>query len=704
MFRKSIGSSLSLAVLSLAASLAVPAFAQTQDDERQEATWRQETIIVTESRSGFGVSEASTATRTSTPIEKIPQSIQTLTSALIDDQDLQTLPDALKSVSGVVPTSTMQTLLQSSLIRGFSVNYYFDGMPTYQNPGGIGDPATLINVERIEVAKGPTSTLFGGGTGAPLSGLVNVVSKDPSDEFEGSVAVRAGSFNTLGGQAEVSVPLGDTVSLRLAGMTEQADSFIDFIDSDRSAIFPTIAWDISPDTRLVVRGRYNKLEQREYSGLPYELIEPTQLIDRFVYAGTEDGPRTTVENTQISAVLTHQFSDRVKGDIAISRYEGEYDEWASFPYGQISGTTYNFGNGWLTSTSEQNFATASLTAEIGEGLVRHTLLVGADIDNTDYFGAMYFNPVWAALDYANPPMTAPFGPLPALFYDEIDRMETRAVFVQDQVAIGDKLDITLGLRWTDLTVESSISGAATVNEDDRVTPRIGATYEVVDGVSLFAGYSEGFKGVVAGATYGITPEPETSQSYEGGLKFATPVEGLSGTISIFEITRQNVLTPDAANPFLYLQTGEQRAKGFEMDILYEPSPALSILFNYGNTDAKVTEDNALPLGDTLRAVPEHSGRLAARYRFQEGALDPLEIGAGVTFNSERELTLPNTTAVDGNILLDAQAAWDFGGFEASLSVINLLDDDSFEPYQYFGGQYVVPVQPRSAYITLTKSF
>ncbi|MBK8545112.1 MAG: TonB-dependent receptor plug domain-containing protein, partial [Caulobacteraceae bacterium] len=326
-------------LLLTAALCLAPSLAMAQEAEQRDS-WANEPIVVVGQRPSLAAPNASTATRTDTPVEEIPQSIQTLTRKLIEEQDQQTLKGALVNVPGVTPTSTVQTVLMPTLIRGFVVNYSYDGIPTYQLPAGVGDAATLINVERIEVAKGPTSTLYGGGSGAPLSGLINVVSRDPGTGFGGSIGLRAGSFNTLGFDADLNIPLGENVAFRINGMAEQADSFIDFIDSERYAIFPTLAWELSPDTRLVIRGRFNHLEQQEYAGVPYETIAS---FDRNQYAGASDAPPTEIENQQISAFLSHSFSENLEANVAVSRYEGSYEEWASFPYGQIAGTTYNFG-------------------------------------------------------------------------------------------------------------------------------------------------------------------------------------------------------------------------------------------------------------------------------------------------------------------------------------------------------------------------
>lgn len=690
-------------LIALAGALVVTSPALAQDDQAS-AGWTPE-IVVTGARDSYDAPAAVSGTRVATPVEKVPQSIQSLTRQLIEDQDLQNLTDALVNVSGVAPTSQAQAVLQPTLVRGFKVNYFVDGIPTYQLPEGAADPATLVFVDRIEVAKGPTSTLYGGGAGAPLSGLVNLVSRDPSTtNLSANAGLRAGSLNTWGGDADINLPLGDSVGFRISGMVESSGSFIDFVAMDRFGIFPSLLVKLGSDTKLVVRGRYNKVEQTEYSGIPAELLSPSLVIDRNVFAGARNAPRTSVENKAITGILTHSFSDRVQAEVSVNRTLNKFDEWATFPYGRIAGTVYNFGSARLPSDTQKTFVTGTVTAKLGDGGIRQTMLLGVDYDNTDYYARLDFNTAWGTVDFANPIAAPAFGAAPPVFYDQTDRLKSIAVFAQDQISIGERLDLTLGLRWTSLKVGSDLGLFGATQETSRkVTPRAGLTYRVAEGVSLFAGYSEGFQGVVGGAFYGITPKPETSQAWEGGVKLSAPIKGLTGTAAIYQVTRQNVLTA-IPNSFFYSQDGEQRARGAELDLIYEPVPAVSILFNYAYTDAKVTKATTIPVGDRLRAVPEHSARLAGRYRLLNGALKGLEAGAGVTLVSKRELTLPNTLAIGGSTLVDAQMSYDLGPVRLGISVVNLLGSKAFAPYQYLGGAYVTPVQPRSAFVTLRAGF
>jgi iron complex outermembrane receptor protein len=690
----------SLLALSAALVATTPAFAQEAD---KTSGWTSE-IVVTGQSTDYSITAATTATRTATPVEEIPQSIQTITRGLIDDQVLQNLTEALVNVSGVVPTSQAQAVLQPTLVRGFAVNTFIDGVPTYGLPPGVTDPATLVQVDRIEVAKGPSSTLYGGGSGAPLSGLINLVSRSPGDTLSGELTLRAGSFDTYGVSGGINLPVANGIGLRVDGFAEQADSFIDFVTSERYGLFPTLGLELGANTKLMVRGRYSQVEQTEYAGLPAELITPTRQIDRNVFAGARDAPRTSIENKAITGELTHNFSDRVTGTLVASRVLSDFEEWASFPFGQLQGTVYNFGTAFLPSDTDKTYVSGTISARLGEGAIRHTLLAGVDYDNTDYFAALFFNTAWATIDFANPLPAPAFGVTPPFFYDQTDKLESIAVFAQDQIALGDAIDVTVGLRWTRLKVGSDLGlFGATDGTYEKVTPRVGVTAKVANGISLFAGYAEGFQGVVGGAFFGLTPKPETSQAWEGGIKLAQPIPGLTGTIALYRITRQNVVTA-IPNTFFSSQAGEQRAQGVELDLVYEPSKAFSLLANYAYTDAEVTKDNTIPIGSRLRAVPKHGGRLAGRYRVLDGSLRGFEIGMGITAVSRRELTLPNTQSIKGLTLVDAQVSYDLGPVKLGVSGVNLLGSKGFAPYQYLGGAFVTPTQPRSAYVTLSTDF
>lgn len=289
-----------------------------------------------------------------------------------------------------------------------------------------------------------------------------------------------------------------------------------------------------------------------------------------------------------------------------------------------------------------------------------------------------------------------FGDKTPINSTQTDRYRTLATYVQDQAHYG-RWHFTGALRLTQLEFQEAEQG--TDKTYHHVSPRVGVNYDLLQGLALYAGYATAFR-----APFGFIgssiPKPETSRNIELGIKLDDKARKLSGTLAVFEQTRDNVATADPANPLVSIQTGQQRARGFEADMTWEPVRALSLLANYAYTQAVVTQDNTIPVGDTLARVPRHSGRLAFRYRVLDGAAEGLSFGAGITALGRRQLTLPNTVSVPGMATVDAQAAYDFGQYTLQLSGYNLTGRRSYESYQYFGFPVVIPTQPRSFYLTL----
>lgn len=141
-----------------------------------------------------------------------------------------------------------------------------------------------------------------------------------------------------------------------------------------------------------------------------------------------------------------------------------------------------------------------------------------------------------------------------------------------------------------------------------------------------------------------------------------------------------------------------------MDLIWEPTSAFSMLATYAHTRTRVTADNTIPVGSELTRVPGNSGRIAARYRILSGFSKGLSLGAGITTLGARQLTLPNTISVPGYTVIDAQAAYEVGQFTIQASVVNLGGRRAFDTYQYFSNPLVMPVQPRSAFLTLKTKF
>ena len=697
-----LASAIALALASMGA-MAQTASIGAAPEQQAVPTWTPAQVRISAQREGYTATSTSTATRTDTPLIEVPQSVQVVTRALIEEQDRRTLADALVNVSGVVPNRPEEGLLAGPLVRGFLAEIYQDGLPMYGSTAAANDPASLVGIRQLTVLKGPVSTLYGGGVGSPLGGLINIESTRPDASTGGFVGLRGGSHATVNPYGEYNVALSPTISARIAAEYQKSDSWIDRVEGKRSFIQPSIAFQLSPQTDLLLQAQSSRRSQLEYSGLPAaQALAGT--VDRNAFPGAPLGqPQTVSRNDMATAVLRHALDDDTRLNVSARYYKSRVPQYGTFVYPDMypadpaTPTVYPIVDLNMLTTMDEATFDANLTkrAEVLGG--RHDFLFGVNYDYTKFYSDMAFTGMsTGAIDLARPVYDLNYGGImaPSLFQN--DRYQTAAMYVQDQATYG-RLHLTASLRYTRLRFREREQ-----NTDEtfhKASPRIGATFDLAPGVALYAGYARAFRGAF-GLISEETPRPETSRNIEAGLKFALANQGLSGTVAVFEQERDNVATPSLTNPLFSIQAGQQRARGVETDVVWEPSPAFSLLANYAYTDAEVTRDNAIPVGDRLARVPRHNGRLAARYRVQDGAARGLSFGAGISAFSERQLTLPNSVAVPGHALIDAQASYKTGRTTLSLSALNLANRKVFDTYQYFAFPVVIPVQPRSVYFSI----
>lgn len=698
-FRRACALGISLSALSVAA--------QGQASNTQPS-WQLDEIIVTGQRTNDYTARDASVTRTPTPLIDVPQSIQVLTRALLDEQELTTLSDALRNVSGAVPQDPAEAVLANPVLRGFEAEIFVDGLIGYGDTATL-DPSSLIGVERIEVAKGPTSALFGGGTGAPVGGLINLVSKRPVTDDFAVIGGRIGSFGerAINFDGNVDVADGDA-GFRLAGEWSTQESHIDEVEADRIALYPSFAIGFSDQTELLVRGQYSRIEQLEYSGIPSAVVDlPSVDVTQFTSAA--DAPDTTIETHMLTTELNHAFSDGVSGQVRARYYKMAFEEFASFPFLSffpLNGTQAPIIRGQLPTELDEVTLDASLLWTKALGTADNTLLVGATYDVVNYgVGSGFdFAPI-GVFDYAGDNSGLSFGPVPAINSEQFNDYETLAVYARNELSMG-RLTLLASARLSEYILREQAGGFALSDESyTEFDPRLGASYRVADGLSLFAGWAQGSRlTLFFNGDAGQAPRPETSESLEAGLKLALTDIGLSGTLAMFETTRSDVPVASAANPFGSIQGGEERARGVEADLLWEPTRRLSALASLAYTDAEVTETTGAfgtaDVGDPLTRVPDWSGRVAMRYRFDNG----LGLGAGVSFADEAPTALPSASFADSYAVVDVQASYDWQDTRFGLSVTNLLDADYVLPYQYLNQDVVMPAAPLGVRASVSTRF
>jgi iron complex outermembrane receptor protein len=222
---------------------------------------------------------------------------------------------------------------------------------------------------------------------------------------------------------------------------------------------------------------------------------------------------------------------------------------------------------------------------------------------------------------------------------------------------------------------------------------VGAVFDLTPEISLFADYSEGMKGNPF-VFYVGTPKPEESDQIEAGVKFDFG-SGFSGTAALFEINRSGVpvFTGIASEAI-----GEQRSRGFDIDLAWAPTANWFFITNYAHIDAELTKDAGGGLaGNQLNLIPPDSGRFWASCRF-DGTLQGWSVGAGLYAASAAFVDSANVYETDGYVTVDAKIAYDDERYSAALAIKNLTNEKYFVPFNYYGGR-VAPGEDIAVYAT-----
>jgi iron complex outermembrane receptor protein len=669
-------------------SSAAPLWAAEADEVRPSG----DEIIVT----GERLSEAPQAGKSDIPLMETPQAISIVDADTIKRRGITRLAEALRSVAGVSRSSTYG-YYDAYQIRGFDAAYgsvYLDGLVS-MNVAGTNNE--LAGLEQVEVVKGPASMLFGS---APLGGIVNLVSKRPRNETFVDVNVATGSYGLVEGSFDANAPLTGNGALlgRLNVLYRDSDDFVDFSAKNRIYVAPALTWNMGPATKLTLLGRYERNHDNPWSPVSaWGTVLPWahgKLPIDFSINGR--GSERAIHNQRyIHAGYTfdHEFSKALSFH-QVARYTdrrifwNNWIFWAGFvdneivdgvQQGHVAGR-YIYGPFWET---DKDFAVDSrFVLKFATGIVRHEVMAGLDYrrNRSRYHedGGNY-DPAVNPLDLLDPDYDAPLIHDPLAAYAFAGRSRQVGLYVQDHMKFGDAATLTVGGRYDWANADGS--------RDRKFSPRIGATVTLFPGAALYASWSRSFVPQPGYFTVeGVALPPETGRNIEAGLKVQSGGGRLSGMISVFELTRQNVATEDPANPFFYVTTGEQRSRGFEIEGTWHPTPAWTLSLAYAYLDAKVTKDNLFEVGARLQNVPRHGLNLFAEYVVPSGPLANLGFNLAFEYNSRKVgANWPEDLDLDGvsdplslftlpsYALVDVGLSYAYRDWTIRLNVDNLFD-------------------------------
>ncbi|MBK1882244.1 TonB-dependent siderophore receptor [Luteolibacter pohnpeiensis] len=660
----------------------------------------------TEKTEGYAPPASTTgALKSDVPLLETPQAISVLDRDLMEDQDARKLEDLLKNVSGV-STGGYYKGWDYFRIRGFEAgsSTFWDGLR-----GDYGRSVELYGLERVEVIKGPASSLYGQG---PLGGMVNVVSKKPKAETFGELSLTGGSWNYMEVAGDTGTTFNESKTLygRIVGLYSTQDSFVDYAETERYYIAPSLTWEISPDTKITFLASHQHDEGVHAFPLPAYgsvLYNPNGKISTDLFIGAPDIANLFEwERSRVGYQLEHKFNEVVslRQNLSYSHLKQKWDNML-YPASFDGTTLYTYPYQYDESMDRFGVDTA-LDFDFDTGSINHLATVGVDyyreesdnhseqIDYSDFPGS------YVPIDVYDPtyPDTIPGY---STFTHTQSKNDSLGFYFQDHAKLTDQLTLTLGGRYDQVYYD----GGSDEQKKHAFTPKAGITYALQPNVAVYANYSRSFEPQwYSTDSNGNAVDPEEGENWETGIKYSLFDGKLNGMATVFQLTRKNVATdnPATADPYDSIVSGEQRSRGFEWENSAQITPGLKFTMAYTYIDAEVTEDNTIAEGTRLIGVPDQSINAWLKYTIQDGTFEGLGFGFGGRYYTSQAGDQSDSFSLPAYGLLDAALYYEKENYRVQVNFNNLTDKRHF--VGSYNDLYVLPGEPFNVSANVTWRF
>ncbi|UWX61846.1 TonB-dependent receptor [Chryseobacterium oranimense] len=672
-----------------------------------------------------------------------PQFYTSINQQILKEQLIYDVSDALKNAPGVVK-------MQGSAGRAGDGSFYYNlrGFPTRVSMVD-GVPATTnseidpADIERIDVIKGPSGTLYGG-TVNSFGGLVNVVTKKPKDYFGGEVSYLLGSYNLNRVTADVYGPITDSrkTLFRLNAAYQYQNGFRDSEFRKSMFVAPTLSYQVND------RLKFNLGAQiYTYEGTNTPIIflprnrqfiarTPDELGFDWKRSYSNNDMSLKAPSINVKAEVNYKISDQWSSQTLISRNYRKTE--GLYQYQFMRGATDNllernlqWQNGEGASTSiQQNF-----NGEFKIGTIKNKLLVGLDYLNQSQNNNLSPIVVFDYIDGKNPtapvlaPVTGTYGNISKdLALQKIQNSSGALVrntassnmygaYVSDAVYITDRLIALLSLRFDHYESKGQLDLNTNINtgtfNQNALSPKFGLSYQILkDHLSAYANYMNGFSNVVPVAQpladYSGDFKPQRSNQWEAGFKGNLWRNRVNFTVGYYDILVDNMLrietiVRDGKNYNVTIQDGEQRSKGIEIETILNPIQGLNIMAGYSYNDSKFVRAAANVEGRRPSSSgPANVFNSWVSYILPIKGLSGLGVGFGVNRVGEQitvdnvttgQFTFPAYTLVNASLSLEKER------YRLGFKMNNLGN------VQYFAGQGVIVAQmPRNFVAEVTLKF
>ncbi|HEV7247041.1 MAG TPA: TonB-dependent siderophore receptor [Shinella sp.] len=645
---------------------------------------------------GIVAKRSLSASKTDTSIRETPQAISVVTRDQMDAQGVNTVAEALRYTPGVHPDPNGYDIRYDWLyIRGFNTygTMWLDGLVLPGDPSNYATPSVnAFALERIDVIKGPASVLYGR---AVPGGLINQVGKRPQETAHNEVGIETSSHGGVEGTLDMTGPLTEDGEwlYRIIALGKNMGSQVDREREKQLMLAPSLTWAPSDQTSLTLYGYYQKdrpvFSPRFYPAVGTLLNNPNGQIPRDLYLGDPNAEVFERDFYTLGYEFEHEFNETwtVRQNLRYGRSDQNMflvlvnPVFAYQPDGHTLNRASAISDDWVSSFNVDTQA----EARFDTGALDHTLLIGLDYlkasSSTNFGNGLVGIPPFDLLD---PTYGEVDIPVPDIQRSGLQKQQQLGLYAQDQIRYDNWVG-TFGLRYDFSDIESAnrLTGTTVSNDDQRLTWRAGLTYLFDNGMAPYASYSTSFLPTLGTDQAGNPFKAQTAEQYEIGLKYEPPAGRGIITVSLFDMTLENALTPDPTNALFNLQTGKQRVRGLDIEGKYELTPELDLLAAYAYSNSEILKSNrASELGREMLRLPEHQGSVWVNYR--PSAVEGLTLNAGVRAMSsyQTDSTYLPELRIPGRALVDIGAEYDFGAIDKDFSgtrlrvnVTNLFDKE-----------------------------
>ncbi|NMH28689.1 TonB-dependent receptor [Flavobacterium silvaticum] len=687
-----------------------------------------------------------------------PQVYNTISAELLKEQNITTFDDALKNAPGI------DRLWESTgrggdgagyfSLRGFAVQpTMVNGLPGLSN--GSPDPA---NIERIEVIKGPSGTLFGSSL-ISYGGLINVTTKRPYNSFGGSISYIGGTYGLNRVTADINTPIGtdNKAAVRLNAAYHNENSFQDAGFRKSVFVAPSLTYEVNDRLSFFVNTEFYNGKSTNQTmlfvdrGSELRVHNPDELGYDYKRSYTSNDLFLETPTYNLQGQMIYKISKNWTSQTAVSRSSAKSRGYYSYLYevtstvASMSGTPINDGIILARFTSKQDFEAIGTDIQqnfIGEyslGSIKNKFIGGLDyynmntLSNSTGYGNQgfinigvdeaYFAAVAPSLHaFYGTPMGTRADDTGVLTQDGADagiaalanpgtdyyktRQDIYSAYVSNVTYFLPNLSAMVSLRFDRFMSDGDVTTSDDDYNQSAWSPKFGLVYQPIkDKVAVFANYMNGFSNVAPINTGSavLIFDPEQANQFEFGTKINLLGDKLVGSASYYHTKVSNKVLNVA--PEVYTQGGEQVNKGFEASITANPFEGLNLVAGYSYNDSVLEQADINSGFAGMRpesAGPRNLANLWASYKFGNGSLKGFGLGFGGNYASENKVfnrSNAGTFTLPEYTVFNASVFYNIAAFQVNLKLDNIGNKE-----YYKGWSTISPQDPRTFSASVTYNF